>query len=374
MQSLDDHAAAILATLNTKALRRHLHPTTRDGGGASPVVWREGRRLISFSCNDTLNLATHPATIAAAIAATARYGTGAGASRLVSGDHPLHEALEARLATIKGTEAACLFGSGYLVNIGVIPALVGRGDRVLVDALAHSCLWSGTLLSGARWRKFRHNDLDHLATLLATDRGSARKTLILTERVFSMDGDLAPLADLLALAETHDAWLMTDDAHGFAVLPHDPAPIPLQMGTLSKAIGGYGGYLCASRPVIALMHNTARSLVYSTGLPPAVASAALAALDIIAADPALTARPLRNATLFAAAAGLPAPASPIVPVLLGTPERALAAAAALAAAGYLVAAIRPPTVPAGTARLRLAFSAGHTEPDILRLAELVRSL
>jgi 8-amino-7-oxononanoate synthase len=374
MRSLDHHAQTTLDALQAANLRRTLHETTRAGGTASPVVWRCGRRLVSFSCNDYLNLATHPLVIEAAIAATRQFGVGAGASRLVTGNHPLIAALEQRLALLKRTEAACLFGSGSLANTGIIPALIGKRDLVLVDALAHASLFSGAMLSGARMRRFRHNDLDHLATLLAADRAQARHALIITDRVFSMDGDLAPTEALATLATQHDAWLMTDDAHGLGVLPPDTAPIPLQMGTLSKAIGGYGGYLCASRAVIALMHNQARMLVYSTALPPATVAAAIAALDLIAADPDYAGRPLRHARLFTDAAGLPPPASPIVPILLGEAARALAAAAQLERAGFLVTAIRPPTVPPGTARLRLTFTAGHAPADIMRLADLVRAL
>ena len=374
MQSLDHHAQTTLKALEAASLRRTLQETAREGGTASPVVWRDGRRLVSFSCNDYLNLATHPRIIEAAIAATRQFGVGAGASRLVTGNHPLIRELEQRLADLKGTEAACLFGSGTLANIGIIPALIGKGDLVLVDALAHASLFSGAMLSGARLRRFRHNDLDHLASLLTSDRPHAAHAMIVTDRVFSMDGDLAPTAALADLARRHDAWLITDDAHGIGVLPPDTAPVPLQMGTLSKAIGGYGGYLCASRAVIALMHNHARTLVYSTALPPGTVAAAIAALDLIAADPDYAARPLRHARLFTDAAGLPAAASPIVPILLGDAGRALAASARLEQAGFLVTAIRPPTVPPDTARLRITFTAGHDPADIVRLAGLVRAL
>ena len=370
MQSLDDFAQAELDALDRQDLRRTLHTVTRRGG----AIAYDGKPMVSFSCNDYLNLSTHPRIIAASVAATRQHGTGAGASRLVTGNHPLYAELESRLAALKQTQACCVFGSGYLANTGIIPALVGRSDLVLVDALAHSCIWAGATLSGARLRRFRHNDMDHLATLLETERGKARRILILTDRVFSMDGDLAPLAQLVPLAARHDAWLMSDDAHGLGVLPREDAAVPLQMGTLSKAIGGYGGYICASEPVVALLRNRARTLVYSTGLPPGVLAAAIAALDLLAEQPSYAARPLRNARLFAAAAGLPTPQSPIVPVILGEVSRALSASAYLAEHGFLVAAIRPPTVPQGTARLRLTFTVQQTDADILRLAALVRPL
>ncbi|MGC8528007.1 8-amino-7-oxononanoate synthase [Acidiphilium sp.] len=373
MTTLDQFATDKLARLEAGALRRRLRPTARAPGA---VLERDGQRLISFSCNDYLNLSTHPAVIDAAIDAARRHGAGAGASRLVTGDHPLYCALEARLAALKQTEDAVVFGSGFLANTGIIPALMAREDAIFVDELAHACIWAGARLSGAALHVFRHNDLAHLAELLAAHRQAARHAMVVTDGVFSMDGDLAPVGEMLALSKAHDAWLMTDDAHGIGVINegrgsahgHD---VPLQMGTLSKAVGSYGGYLCASHVVCELIRNRARSFVYTTGLPPAVVGASIAALDLIATDPAMCAAPLAHARRFCAALGLPPAESPIVPLLLGTAERALAAQAVLEAAGFLVAAIRPPTVPEGTARLRFAFTACHAPDDIERLAQLV---
>ena len=373
MTTLDQFATDKLARLEAGALRRRLRPTARAAGA---VLERDGQRLISFSCNDYLNLSTHPAVVDAAIDAARRHGAGAGASRLVTGDHPLYCALEARLAALKQTEDAVVFGSGFLANTGIIPALMAREDAIFVDELAHACIWAGARLSGAALHVFRHNDLAHLAELLAAHRQAARHAMVVTDGVFSMDGDLAPVGEMLALSKAHDAWLMTDDAHGIGVINegrgsahgHD---VPLQMGTLSKAVGSYGGYLCASHVVCELIRNRARSFVYTTGLPPAVVGASIAALDLIATDPAMCAAPLAHARRFCAALGLPPAESPIVPLLLGTAERALAAQAVLEAAGFLVAAIRPPTVPEGTARLRFAFTACHAPDDIDRLAQLV---
>jgi len=379
MHSLDAFASDKLNALEARSLRRRLAPTRRLDG-----LWveRGGQRLLSFSCNDYLNLTHHPAVVAAAQAAVAEYGAGAGASRLVTGDHPLLAMLEARLARLKGTEAACLFGSGYLANSGLIPTLIGPDDLVLIDALAHACLWSGAKLSGARVIAFRHNDDAHLAELLSAERARHGRVLVATDGVFSMDGDLAPLGALSDLCRQHDAWLLSDDAHGVGVLAEGrgsaalfpTAQIPLQMGTLSKALGGYGAYVCASEAVIDLIRTRARTVVYSTAPPPACIAAALAALDVIESDPALTERPLRNARAFTTALGLPPAQSPIVPVILGSAEAALAASRRLMAEGFLVAPIRPPTVPEGTARLRLAFSAGHSEQDVARLARAVRPL
>ena len=378
MNSLDRFAQDKLTTLEETHLRRSLVDSAREDG-----VWieRSGKRLLSFSCNDYLNLTHHPQVKAAAAAAIEMHGAGAGASRLVTGNHPLFAQLEARLAKLKETDAACIFGSGYLANAGIVPVIVGEGDLLLIDELSHSCLWAGSQLSRASVQTFRHNDLAHVEELLTQHRSEYRHTLIVTDGVFSMDGDLAPLAELGALARAHDAWLMSDDAHGLGVLANgrgavfasgSKAPVDLQMGTLSKALGSYGGYLCASKAVIDLIKTRARTLIYSTGLPPASVAAALAALDIIENDPALTARPLANAQAFTRALNLPLAQSPIVPVVLGDEMRALEAQQILEREGFLVTAIRPPTVPAGTARLRIAFTAAHPEGEVARLASVIR--
>jgi len=377
MDSLDRFAAAKLAALDRGGLRRALAETTRG----ELYVERDGRRLLSFSCNDYLNLTQHPAIKVAAIAATERHGVGAGASRLVTGNHPLFAELEARLARLKGTEAACAFGSGFLANSGIIPAVIGPDDLVILDELSHACIWAGARLARATVLPYRHNDVGHAEELLRTHRGRHPRALVATDGVFSMDGDLAPLVALGQLARRHDAWLLSDDAHGIGVVGggrgstfagEEPADVPLQMGTLSKAIGSYGGYLCASRPVIELMHNRARTLVYSTGLPPAAVAAAIATLDLIARDPGYAALPLAKAKAFTRRAGLPEAQSPIVPIVIGSAQAALAASRRLEDEGFLAVAIRPPTVPEGTARLRLAFTAAHPDDAIERLADLVR--
>jgi 8-amino-7-oxononanoate synthase len=377
MDSLESYAQTKLDALASRQLRRTLNETAPCG----PVtVTRDGRRLISFCSNDYLNLSQHPALKRAAIEATERWGVGAGASRLVTGNHPLFAELERRLAALKGTEGACVFGSGYLANIGVIPTLVGARDLILADELSHACLLAGATLSKARVEIFRHNDLDHVAALLDEHRMAHERALLLTDGVFSMDGDLAPVGALSEIAKAHDAWLMTDDAHGIGVVGGGRGssfmtgakdPVPLQMGTLSKAVGSYGGYLCASQPVVDLIRTRARPFIYSTGLPPGVVAASIASLDLIASDPDLVATPLRKAALFCAQLNRPPPESCIVPIVIGAPERALAASELLQDEGYLVTAIRPPTVPEGTARLRLTFTAGHVDADIERLAAIV---
>jgi 8-amino-7-oxononanoate synthase len=378
MKSLDQFAQGKLDELQRRHLRRALSDTYREDG-----IWveRDGRRLLSFSCNDYLNLTQHPAVKQAAMEALKVYGAGSGASRLVTGNHPLYAELEARLARIKQTEAAVVFGSGYLANAGIIPVLIGRDGLVLLDELSHACLYAGAQLSRGKVMSFQHNDVAHARELLARHRGEHDHAMLVTDGVFSMDGDLAPLAELLALANEHDAWLMSDDAHGLGVVGggrgssftgNTQIPIPLQMGTLSKAVGAYGGYLCASAPVIELMRNRARTLIYSTGLPPAIVAAAIAALDLIEREPGYAALPVQKAKAFTQAAGLPQAQSPIVPVVIGDEQATLDASRMLMDEGFLAVAIRPPTVPAGTARLRLTFTAQHPDDQIARLATLVR--
>jgi len=379
MRSLDEFATAKLAELERNSLRRELVETVRVTG-----IWtlRNGRRLLSFCCNDYLNLTHHPAVVEAATQALRVYGVGAGASRLVTGNHPLFAELESRLARRKDTQAACVFGSGYLANLGIIPALVGPHDLILIDELAHACLWAGSRLARAVVIPYRHADVGHVESLLTELRRRHEHALIATDGVFSMDGDLAPLHGLAALAEHHDAWLLSDDAHGLGVVGGGrgsnfvrtrKADVPLQMGTLSKALGAYGGYICASTPVVELLRNRARTLIYSTGLPAAIVAAANAALELIEQQPEYAALPLAKAKAFARSAWLPEPESPIVPIVLGKPEAALSASRLLEEHGFLVTAIRPPTVPPGTARLRLTFTARHPDDEIERLAQIIRT-
>jgi 8-amino-7-oxononanoate synthase len=378
MDSLERHARGKLADLERAGLRRELVATDRFAAGRAR---RGEHELLEFCSNDYLDLSHHPRVIAAALEATGRYGTGSGASRLVTGNHPLYLELERRLARFKGTERALVFGSGYLANLGIIPALVGPGDLILADELSHACLLGGARLSRARVDVFPHNSLAACEEILRTERPRHANCLVLTDGVFSMDGDRAPVAELLALGREHGAWLLVDDAHGLGVIEDGHGsctqggralPVPLQMGTLSKALGSLGGYLCASGAVIDLLVCRARTLVYTTGLPPSAVAAALAALDLVESDPELVRRPRRSAALFCRLLDLAEPASCIVPLVLGDSELALEASRDLERQGFLVTAIRPPTVPAGTARLRFTFTAAHSEPTVRRLAQAVR--
>ncbi len=380
MSSIDDYASEKLAGLDAHGLRRAMPSTGRE---SAVGVVRGGQHLVSFCCNDYLNLSHDPDVIAAANYATEKYGAGSGGSRLISGNVPLYEYLESALAAMKETEAAIVFGSGYLTSIGVIPCFAGRGDLILADALNHACLHAGARLSGATIMAYPHSDMETARALLAQHRAGHPRCMIITDGVFSMDGDLAKLDELETLAEEFDAWLMVDDAHGLGVVGagrgsiftrSPPFRVPLQMGTLSKAAGAYGGFLCASQSIIELVRNRARSFVYSTGLPPGTIAAAIAALDIMNTEPDLCLRPLQHATRFCAALHLPEPESPIVPLILGAARAVMDASKALEDKGFLVTGIRPPTVPDGTARLRFTFTAEHSDADVDGLIDATREL
>lgn len=378
--SLTEYATARIKTLRAADLYRSVRSHLREN---AHTIVQDGRTLMSFACNDYLGLSQHPTVVAASIAAIQRSGVGARASRLISGNHGEYAALELALAELKGTEDAIVFGSGYLANIGIVPALVGARDLVCFDEHAHSSLLAGAALSRAEQLSFGHNDAQSLSALLERERDKYRHCLVLTEGVFSMDGDLAPLGSLAAICETFDAWLLVDDAHalgvvgdgrGSAFTTSPPVAVPLQMGTLSKAAGAYGGYVCSTQIVCDFLRNRARSFIYSTGLPPGTVAAATAALALIRSNPDLTRLPLARAQQFTTALDLPPAQSAIVPLVVGSPARALAASRQLSERGIFVPAIRPPTVPRGTARLRFAFSALHTEADVARLATHVKDI
>jgi 8-amino-7-oxononanoate synthase len=326
-------------------------------------------KVVSFASNDYLGLSAHPAVIAAAHDALDRWGTGATASRLVVGNRPVHDELEAALADWKGTESALLFPTGYAANVGVLASLAGPGVAVLSDELNHASIIDGTRQSRANVHVYPHNDVDRAGELLV--RGE--RALVVTDSVFSMDGDIADVAALADRCAAVDALLVLDEAH--AVLgpqvPTGTGVTILRVGTLSKALGSLGGFVAGPRAYIDLLRNRARPSIFSTGVPPADAAAALAALGVLRSDEgdALVAR-LRE-HVEAVQPGHP---SPIIPVVLGSEERALAAAEALLAEGLLVPAIRPPTVAPGTSRLRVALSAAHTDADIARLVAALAPL
>ena len=344
-----------------------------------PQARVDGRPMLSFCGNDYLGLANHPEVIAALRDGAERWGVGSGAAHLVNGHSRAHQALEEALAEFTGRPRALLFSTGYMANLGVISALAGRTDTVFEDRLNHASLLDGALLSRARLRRYPHADAQALKRLIDSD--PAR--LIVTDGVFSMDGDLAPLPELAAIARDSGAWLMVDDAHGLGVLGHEgrgspdhfglgPEDVPILMGTLGKAFGTFGAFVAGSEELIETLIQSARSYIYTTATPPALAEATLASLAITRREHWRRERLAEWIERFRTGAtriglNLMDSPTPIQPILAGSAEQALAWSAALEAAGLLVTAIRPPTVPEGTARLRITLSAAHTADDIDRL-------
>jgi 8-amino-7-oxononanoate synthase len=363
-------------------------PRTFDALGPTGALHDEtaARPVVSFASNDYLGLSAHREVIGAAHDALDAWGTGSGASRLVTGSRPIHDELEHALAEWKGMEAAVCFPTGFAANLGVLCTLGGPGVRVLSDELNHASIIDGCRLSRADLSVYRHRDMDHLAELLASPspnpaegRDAAAATLVVTDSVFSMDGDTAPLDELVALCARHGALLVLDEAH--AVLGPElavPCHCPIvRVGTLSKTLGSLGGFVAGSRDVVDLLVNRARPYIFSTALTPADAAAALAALEVVrsAEGEALLAR-LASLVNRMAEAGL-APrghASPIIPVVLGSEEAALDASARLLDDGLWVPAIRPPTVPVGTSRLRVTLSSAHSDEDVARLLAALLAL
>jgi 8-amino-7-oxononanoate synthase len=327
--------------------------------------------VVSFASNDYLGLSRHPAVVAAAHAALDRWGAGSGGSRLVTGSRPVHEALEHALAAWKGTEAAVCYPTGFAANLGVLSALGGPGTRILSDELNHASIIDGCRLARADVAVYRHADPTHVDALLAA---SDRPTLVVTDTVFSMDGDVAPLPELAAACRRHGALLVLDEAH--AVLGPHPGPdvtddvAVVRVGTLSKTLGALGGFAACSRPVADLLVNSSRPYIFTTAGSPADAAAGLAALGVLgsAEGAALVARLAGHVERVA-----PGHPVPIVPVVLGREERAVAASAALLELGLWVPAIRPPTVPPGTSRLRITLSAAHTDEHVDRLVAALAS-
>ncbi|MBX3326826.1 MAG: 8-amino-7-oxononanoate synthase [Nitrospira sp.] len=380
---LTNHFRTTLQQLTDQSVRRSLSPLESATG---PIVSHAGRTVILLSSNDYLGLATHPEVVQAAIEATERYGTGSGASRLVSGTLPPHTSLEAALAKFKGTDASLVFGAGYLANVGVIPTLIDRGGLIIADRLCHASLIDGCRLSRADFRVFRHGDCAHLETLLRR-RVSYRSTLIITEGLFSMDGDLAPLSDLVELAERYDAMLYVDDAHGTGIMGATgrgtieqfdlEGRIPFHMGTLSKALGSYGAYVVGSNDCVQYLLNVARPFIFTTALPPAMAAAASAAITVVEREPERRARLWANRHyLFNGLRNqgfrLTPTVSPILPVLIGDAAKASAFADRLLAHGVYATAIRPPTVPDGTSRIRFTVTAQHTTNQLDEALQAVK--
>jgi 8-amino-7-oxononanoate synthase len=349
-----------------------------------PRITVDGQEVLLLCSNDYLGLTTHPAVTAAAIDAVERWGTGSGASRLISGNMRPHERLEQRLADFHATEAALLFGSGFLANTGIVAALAGKGQVVFSDELNHASIIDGCRLAGAETFVYRHRDLEHLAWGLGQHRD--RAALIVTDGLFSMDGDVARLSWLRTLADRFGALLMVDDAHAVGALGPGgrgsvaeaglEGQVDVLVGTLGKALGSYGAYACLSAELRELLVNTARPLIFSTGLPPASAAAAEAALAVIETQPELVDKLRANASTMRsalAANGLEPGGSgtQIIPVAIGDPDRAMATCARALRDGVYAQAIRPPTVPEGTSRIRLTVMATHSEDELRAAARVI---
>jgi len=373
-----DRLAEGLAALDRETLRRSRRVLDSAQGAHVRVG---GRDLANFSSNDYLGLAADPRLVDAVRRSLDDYGVGAGASPLVSGHLRAHEEAEERFAAFCGLPRAILFGSGYAANIGILTVLAGPEAEIFGDRLNHACLHDGARLSRAAYTRYPHGDMDALESALAASRAPVK--VVATDAVFSMDGDVAPLPRILALCERHDAWLVADDAHGIGVLGERgrgslehfriASPRIVYMATLGKALGGYGAFVAGSPDAIEWILQRARTYIFSTALPPMMAVAASAALEILERDRPLLARlRARIAEFRAACAESAVPVTPsetaIQPVLVGEAKRAVEVSARLLARGFLVPAIRPPTVPQGTSRLRVSLGAAHERAEVERLA------
>lgn len=365
-----------------------LYRQTRVVDAGLPAPWQivDGRRCIGFSSNDYLGLARDPRIAEVLGRAAGIWGTGAGAAHLAGGHTREHEALEETLADWMGRPRALLFSTGYMANLGALTALVRRTDLVLEDRLNHASLIDAARLTGARVRRYAHGDPAALRRRL--DAAGESRTFVVTDGVFSMDGDIAPLAEMAALCDEHNACLIVDDAHGLGVTGADgrgatagltPEQVPVLVGTLGKALGGFGAFVAGSAPLVETLIQRARSWIYTTAPPPAVAAAVREAVNIARAEDWRRQRLLEHIGRFRAAAvslglNLTSSNTPIQPVILGSAHAAVAASEALFEAGLWVPAIRPPTVPEGTARLRVSLSAAHSETDVERLLDALSGL
>jgi len=368
-----------------ESFRRALSPADKRGRGR---IYLGGEEYIDFSSNDYLGLSCHPRLVAAFVEAAGKFGTGASASRLLSGDLSLHHELEEKTAAFKGKEAALVFNSGYQANIGIIPSLCGRRDAVFSDRLAHASIIDGILLSGAAHLRFRHNDAGHLEKLLKERRASFGEALIVTESVFSMEGDRAPLRELVYLKEKYNCRIMVDEAHATGIFGPDGSgvvaeegltdEIDLIMGTFGKALGGFGAYLAASGDTIDRLINSCRSFIYSTALPPPVIAAGMAAIDVIKDEPHRRKILLANSDyLRSALAGAGCDvrgSSQIIPLITGGSEETAGLSRYLKSRGYRVMPIRPPTVPAGEGRLRFSLTYDHTKEILKGLIDDIRDI
>lgn len=345
--------------------------------GSATEIYEDGKKYISFSCNDYLGLSNNPDIKEAAISAIKKYGIGSGSSRLITGNHLLYRVLEKEIASLKKTEDSIVFGSGYLTNIGVISAFMTRKDLIVADKEVHSSIIDGIILSNAKLLRFKHNDLNDCDKLLRNNRESYNNCLILTDSVFSMDGSVAPVKELYQIALKYKSWLLTDEAHSTGVITDkefnkNQGSEHIQTGTLSKAVGSYGGYVCATKKVTEYLTNYSRPLIYSTALPPSVIAASVASIKFIKNNKNFTLKPLENAVYFTSLLKIKQAVSPIVFIILKDEEKALNASKILKKEGFIVIAIRPPTVTKSSSGLRFTFSALHKKEDIKKLTDIIK--
>jgi 8-amino-7-oxononanoate synthase len=364
----------ILDDLKQKNLYRSLVECDADG---SNYFRKNGKKLISFCSNDYLGLSQNFEVKKAAIEAIKKFGVGSGSSRYISGNNSLYSKLEKEIAIFKNCDDAIVFSSGYSCAIGVIPALVGDKDLIIADKLIHSSLFDGSRLSGAKLIRFLHNDLNHARKILEENRNKFKKCLIITETIFSMDGDLGRIKELSELAKEFDCILISDDAHGFGFNLENNRKennkLNIQLGTLSKAFGTLGGYVAANKNIIDYLRNFAKSQIYSTALPPSILAATIKALKIIKKNNQ-SKKVLENAKLFCGLMNLDEPQSAIVPIIIGDNKKVLEIAKKVEDCGFLISAIRHPTVEKNKARLRISFSVFHKKKDIKKLAEVLKKI
>lgn len=372
-----------------KRKAQHLYRTRRiSDGPQQPEMIIDGNKVTSFCSNDYLGLANHPEIKAAFIKGIERYGAGSGAAHLINGHTRAHHELELELAEFSGYPRALLFSTGYMANLGLTQAMVGKGDTVLEDRLNHASLLDGGLLSGARLMRYRHNDASELDTKLATRKQGEK--LVLSDGVFSMDGDIADIAALADTCQKHDAWLMIDDAHGFGVLGDNgrgalehhrvsTVAVPVYMATLGKALGTAGAFIAGSEELVEYLIQKARTYIYTTATPAAIAEATRASLKIIQSQPQLRERLQQNIRYFRNCCTqtdikITNSSTAIQPIIIGDTQHAVSTSNELFASGILVSAIRPPTVPEGTARLRITLSAAHSHEQIDKLVSVLNRI
>lgn len=385
MEYLDQEIETFLTTREQEGLLRKLHPFSSRKKG---VIYFQDKEYLDFSSNDYLGLAGHPLLTGAAQRALQKFGVGAAASRLLSGDFEIHHQLEENTAKFKNKESCLVFNSGYQANLGILSALYNKDDVIFSDRLNHASIVDGIILSGARFCRFRHNDLNHLEILLKKERNKFKKALLVTETIFSMDGDRPDLKALIALKEKYHCQLMVDEAHATGIYGQNGSGIveeeglaeniDLIMGTFGKALGGFGAYLAAAKKTITFLINTARSFIYSTALPPVIIAANLASLEIVKNEPERRKNLLASAQYFRQLLknkGFIVPgSSQIIPVIIGENQKTVQLAQSLRKKGYWVLPIRPPTVPQGEARLRFSLTCNHQNDTLKRLTNDICSI